>query len=448
MSLNVGQVKKELSPNNQRPFALGDVELVKSDPPYADPPKQKQEGKKASEVRDKFAPNREKPTTASAEPGTKDLPSVLKKVDPSNLSSILPSMFSLLSMINSTMNSSSQSSRKVTIEDSLTGALAILNQKYGYGKVILAFTFALKDNQIEKIDAVYRDIVKNALANFIKSAIENGPANIPVRPIPNITYTLIIPTPIVLDDEVPSLSLQQYYTADRDPYPGYIQWLLPEGTLSSTGSNFVYTRRTSDQPPYESADEEIYSISERELAAGLDPYVRDQTLTAEILNDLLATQDTNVQNNGMDRTVGKNSAANLMSLLGSILGVLGAIINTTKSNHLPQSVLNQGSVNQSLEKYSQNMAMLKNMKQNAEMAFKPTLPINGLPNLNSVLSGISGGLLSQLAPNIAGISNIVGNINNINVATLVSATGLNVSSAQNVVNQVQTTRQLLGIITS
>ena len=445
MALNAGNPDPKLSPKIQRTIAA-DVELIKSTPPevpYAKPPKAKGEGKNAKDVRDKNAPHAEKPTTASGEVGEKDLPSVLKKVDPNNLSSVLPSMFQLLSLINSTMNSSSQSARKPIIQDSLTGALAILNKKYGYEKVINAFNKALENEGINKINADYRDIVKNALANFIKDAIKYGPANIPVSITPGISYTIILPVPIVAASEVPDLSLQQYYTTDTDPYPGYIQWLLPEGTLSSVRTNFVYTRRTPDQPPYASADEEIYSISEKELANDLDPYIRDQNLTAEILNSLLIEQDNNVKNNGMERSVGKNSSVNLMSLLSAALGILGGIINNTISGQLPQSVLQQGSVNQSLEKFSTNMAMLKNMKQNAESAFRPQSPLGALPNINALVANLTGNLLSQFGVSIPNLNAITSNINNINVPSLTSATGLNISNIQSVVNQVEITRQLI-----
>jgi hypothetical protein len=442
MSLNVGNPDKKLSPNITRAFAT-DAPLISPDPKFADPPKAQGEGKKPEVVRKQFAPHGDKPTTAAGEPGTKDLPSLLKKVDPNNLSSVLPQMFALLGKINSTMNSSSQSSRKNIIQDSLTGALAILNRKYGFQQVLETFNKALENNGISKVNADYQDTVKNALANFIKKAAEVGPQNIPVPSDPKIEYTIILPVPIVIDSAVPDLSIQQYYTAETDPYPGYIQWFLPEGTLSTAGTNFVYTRRTPEQPPYESADDEIFSISEKELAKGLDPYVRDVNLTVNILNDLLLQQDSNVQKNGMEKNLGKNSSTNLMQLLPSLLGIAGQILNQTKSGQLPQSVLNQGSINKSLEKFSENMSMLKKMKQDAEQAFKLPSPLQGLPGLNNLVSGLTGNILGGLAP---GLNLNIPNVGSINVSALASQAGLNVSQINSVVSQVNQAQTLLNNI--
>ena len=102
---------------------------------------------------------------------------------------------------------------------------------------------------------------------------------------------------------------------------------------------------------------------------------------AIILNQLLHTQDSNIEQVGMERGMGKNSSNNLMQLINMLLGIIGQIINKEKNQHLPKSVLNQGKVNEALEKFSKNMGMLKKMKKDAERA------LGGMPGMSGMMSG-------------------------------------------------------------
>lgn len=347
------------------------------------------EGTNATETaRSQFAPNADKPTTASADP-SKDLPSVLKQIDPNSVMQIMGLLFSALALTNNSMSTSNLASRKVIITDALTGALAILVKRLGFGVVITAMNRCLDNNGIDRITPQYKDIVQNAFAKLIQDAITYGTNNIPTSVPPKIVRTTILPNPIVNPGAVPDLSVQQYYTSDTDPYPGYIQWLLPEGTKSSIGTSYVYTVRDKTTPPYSTAAEEIYAISEREMANSLEPYVKTLTLTVDVLNTILATQDQNVQYNGMDRTTGKNSGSNTMALLSALLGILSILINLSKSQHLPNSYLNQGKVNSALEQFSQAMSMLLYMKSVTGGAFAMTSGIPGLRNLQSLQGGKS-----------------------------------------------------------
>lgn len=374
------QDAKYVPPVYNNKLALGQT-VIPIDPPYADPPnKDKEKAKSLKDVREKFAPNKDKPTTASGDPNP-DLPSLQRQIDPQGLSSILPMMLSALGSVNSSMNSSSQSTRKNIIEDALTGALVLLEKRYGFDQVIFVIFTAIGGDAYYKIDPVYRSIVDNAVLNLVKLAVEHGTGKIPTKTYRTFEYTIITPKPIVTLDQVPDLSIKQYYTAENDPYPGYTQWLLPNGTLSSAGTNFVYTRMAVDEIPYDSADDEIYSIAEKELAQALDPYIKAFNLTAEILNSLLHTQDNNIEQNGMERNMGKNSSNNLMQLINMLLGIIGQIINKEKNQHLPNSVLDQGKINEALEKFSKNMGMLKKMKSDAERA------LGNIPGMSGMLSG-------------------------------------------------------------
>ena len=332
--------------------------------------------------REQNAPNADKPTTAVAPP-SKDLPSLLNQIDPNGLSQIMGLLFAAFASVDSTMSTSNFSSRKVIITDALSGALAILVKRLGFGLVVTAMNRCLNNNGIDRVTPIYKEIVQNAFAKLIQDAITYGANGIPVSVDPTIVKTTIIPNPLVNPGSVPDLSVQQYYTSENDPYPGYIQWLLPEGTLSLVGTNYVYTVRDKTTPPYASASEEIYAISEREMANTLEPYVKSLTLTVDILNTILATQDQNVYYNGADRTTGKNSGRNTMNLIAALLGILSILINSSKSQHIPNSVLNQGEVGTALEQFSQAMSTILYMKNMTSSAFGLSAA-SGIPGLNSL----------------------------------------------------------------
>lgn len=354
------------------PIKRTNVPLVdKKKPEYVKPPKPKGVGEKNYAVAEQFAPNREKPTTADAVKGLLKLPAAMAAVDPQGLSSIAPMMYQMLGQISSASSGSSQSSRKRVIEDAMSGALSILSNKYSFDVLTAVFDNALKNNGIDQITPVYKDIVVNALANLYKNYALYQDGYFPVTTYNTVTEKLEVP-PSPLVTQVPDLYVQQYYTMDNDPFPGYILWLSPDGT------EYVYTERTIGDVYYITPDEEIYSIAETELAEALDPYIAGNNLTVAILNKLLAQQDSNVDENTQEKTSGKNVASQATNLLMQLAGYAGVITKAQQSIQLPVSVLSQGSVKKSHESFLKNIAQLRQEKEKAKQASQPMTAVSAL----------------------------------------------------------------------
>jgi len=373
-------------------------------------------------ARQLHAPNADLPTTASAD-ASKKLPEVLTQVDPMRAAQTLMQMFSALSMVRNLMNSASPKPRRRTITDSLTGALCILTKEFGFDQVIEVMNDALENDGLLQIDEPYREIVKNALASLIEKSIQYGTSNIPVKKynVVNYTFSTSITLPGLIVEIAPDLYIQQYYPIESDPYPGYIHFKYE--TVS------VFIKRKTGEPTYISAEEEIYAVSEKELAEDLRPYFADKNLTAIILNLYLAKQDANVEYNGMDKSMGKNAGVNIMGLLSQLLGILGPVINKSLSMHLPVSVLNQGAVSQSMERFSRNMAQIKKMKNDTSQAFAAAGALGNLAGTLGNIAGIPG--LSQTLGQVGNIANIASRITN--PSTLTSAIpGLTIAAAVNV----------------
>lgn len=369
--------------------ALGKTPRIKEETKYASPAERIKDEQKHYSLADKFATNKDKPTTAAGKKGSLDLPSVLSAVDPKGLSSVAPMMYQMLGQIQASSSGSSQSSRKKTIEDAFSGALAILSNKYTFEKLTIVFDNALKDNQIKLINSEYRDIVKNALANLYKNYITYGEGNLTVSSYDTVTEIGTAPDPIV--NTVPDYYVQQYYLKSEDPYPGYKTWVSPDGKTT------VYTVRNLGDYYYSSAVEEIYSVAEQELATNLDPYIENGNLTAKILNDFLTEQDSNVETNTQNASGGNNSADNAINTLMKLAGYAGAISNLQQQVQLPVSVLAQGAIKKSTEAFMKNIGQLKQEKEKAKQAAQPLSAVSSLLNTVSSVSGAAATITSMTA---------------------------------------------------
>lgn len=349
--------------------------------------------------RSKFAPKADNPTPASADPGMK-LPAAIAKVDPMGVALSLKNVYKLLSLVGSVMNSASTASQAKTVTKGFSGALKILAHEYGYSKVITVFNSALDNYGMQQIDPLYQQTVKEGLADLIKDAILYGENAIPKSVIPPIVYGTKIPPILLLLNlaAIPDLYIQQYYSVDSDPYPGYIQWLGPNG-------DYYYSQRIPTQYPYESADEDIQKTAEIEIAADFEPYIANSNLynrmilTPAVINNILAAASTSVQDNGMEKNLGKNSAANLMSLLPQLMGLAGTALNLSQQLHLPTSVLDVGTVTEAQQKFAKNIAMAKLMETKSAGAFDIPSSLSSLGNIASIAGAL--GSLGISIPNIS-----------------------------------------------
>lgn len=387
---------------------------------FGDPPHvEKSKAKKLSDVRKKLAKNADKPTTAGAEKGNKDLPGVLQQVDPQGYSQNNPQMFQQMMQITSLLGMGSgmmggagggggagagltlpeiPSGVSTVINDSLTGALALVIRQYGFERVIYIFTAALSNGGLAEVDSRYQAIVKNAMSNVIRLALYYGPLNIPVSLYDDTVWGDTVPSPLVADADVPDYYLKQYYNFADDPYPGYWTWKSSDGTAT------VYTKKPPGSLHFSTANEEIYSTSEREIAAALAPYciisVPQPILTPYVLNDILYVQSDNVEINTLNNTMGNNAGQGSggggsgSQMMGMLMGLLGGQLQGLLTNftggQLPNSVLNQGNMNQLTQQYTKDMALNNQIFQKAQGMFSGGSPMGALGNMGG-LSNIMGG---------------------------------------------------------
>lgn len=340
-----------------------------------------------NDIRLELAPNAETPTTASGEPGELDLPSVSVRVDPSGLSLSLPNIMRQLVSINAVAGGNTQSSRNNTIYDSLTGALRILIQRYSFSLVVREIRIALKDGGIDLIDLNFRNIVRGSLANIIKDLNQYGPDNIPVSQYRKLTPEDFINIPENVVDVIPDLYVQKYKLYEEDLYPGYEEWYL------RSSGHTVYLKKPEDGFYYESLQEDIYGTSEYNIANALDPYILSEEpeyeLSPEALNVILRDEETFIKNTTMDKGAG-NGASNGGDNLLQLLGYLASSVNLQVQVQLPQSVLNVTEIQEAMDEFTENMAMIRNLNTLVDEALQLPSAVDDLLEipLNSIVASV------------------------------------------------------------
>lgn len=396
--------------DGKKPEKINDAKYA--DAPFVD------DGKTLEDVKQKFAPNSEKPTSASADKGQKKLPEIMQKVDPQKKAQVIPEMYKQMQQLRNVLNAGAASGGggggggspnpgqnnqgnvvlgnsvvSPILEDALTAAFVNNSKIYSFERVIEIILGVLENGGVDKIDTIYRQVVINATINFIKMALYYGPKDIPVSTyelVPPIS-PLIIPPPNVVDIKlVPDMYVRQWYVIETNPYPSYIEWESPDGLTK------VYTINDSKYY-FESSSEEIFYTIETGLTEDLMPYfaepvfqgvliattVEVPVLTPRILSDILNKYSSKIEIYNIDTSLGKNTGQGIandsqglnnqgnqggggggMGGLGSMMGMLQGQLGGKLKDHmqnimqkqLPKSVNDKQKINKNIQLSTQDMA--------------------------------------------------------------------------------------------
>lgn len=360
------------------------------------------------DVRIEAAVNADIPTIASSAIGELDLPSILSKVDPSNLSTIFPNSINQFLSINSFLTATTQSSRNDVILEALTNSLRKLINIYTVPLVLTELDRVIASNGINSIDANFRNLVKNAISDIVKDVTYYGvDATFPVTEFRVLTEEDFVnkPDTIYIVSSVPSLYIQKYYTYEKDPYPGYEEWQSKDGT------KILYIKKKVGDYYYESLQEEAKGESEKYMTTSITPCVAlpDTNLTPDVLNDILLQAEALMKSIAMEKSLGSGSSSDLSGLLTQLLGYMASPIQQQLQDQLPNSVLNTSEIQKTMDLFSENMAMLQNLNGMLDEALR-------LPEAFDAIGDID---LDTVAGNIQGaeteLNRILGNLKNIRI---------------------------------
>lgn len=209
---------------------------------------------------------------------------------------------------------------------------------------------------------------------------------------PSATVTQItLPGEYVSDiSQIPQGYFQVYYFTDIDPYPGYMQWEGPEGQR-------VFCPRPSNIPYVGTPTEDTINAGIYAMIDDLLALIKQGKLTIAEMTTIMDNGSTAVQNQGLQNTHGNGANNNnIMGMIQSLLGVLGSLLQEMNQKQLPQSVLDQGKVNKTMEDFQLKNANLRRKKQLAKQAVSQkndssTMLNNNLLGFGNMNGGGAGG---------------------------------------------------------
>ena len=303
------------------------------------------------------------PTVASVAKGaTTHILDAVKQVDPSALSSSLPNMVPNFNNVRNILSITSPAGLTKMLSGSIGKMVGTLIGQYGLSNVA-----GMMKGALSGLDPNIQKALKLGLTVAYASYVDNGHRPTPYAP-PPITYpttTSKRPPSNLVFMEAPDLSIEQYYTIDQDPYPGYIEWLSPTQTK-------IYTLRGA-QPHYSSATEHLEAMALDSMLKAVAPSVAKGSIQTTVLAGALAGGLSLLKSEGLSKVLGKGvDPGTLLSLATKLLpGGLGGAINSVVGGHLPKSVLSS-SMSTTLSGFTKGQAMLAAKKQNMTAALKPT----------------------------------------------------------------------------
>jgi hypothetical protein len=155
------------------------------------------------------------------------------------------------------------------------------------------------------------NIILNSLINSVPSAPAAAVATA-ISPKPSSTYTLSTP---------PDGYIQQYYTIDKDPYPGFIEWKDPTGTAPS-----VYTPRNGE-PNYASAQQHTSFAAQNNFTSAIgNTLLSGKPLSFDTLSKAVKGNINFTQTFGLSKVLGAGFGT------ARTAGVLAALIPTVVSS--------------------------------------------------------------------------------------------------------------------
>lgn len=334
----------------------------------------------------------ETPTTGSGNPEEGDVLQLLRQVDPRNTISALQCFPPAATSISVSIDLGSIAAGFINmISDALTRTLLDLMESLGINSVLRAIdqaAFALA-NFRSAFDALRSGGICGAPAALnsmatgtralvrsytnIQTAIQRG-ANSPETLRRRLGYTqreirsrapteLFRPVSVVVT--APTGYVQEYYSFDRDPYPGYIRW------TDSTGQGApVFTLRNG-QPNYVSAIQHSSFDVSGAIKASLLGAIRTGRLNTSSLQSIL-TQATGIgQISALRNLIGGGNPVQIITGAARLIPGIFASVQGLFNPSISISVLpNTDAINQSMQGFTRAQSVLAVRRAQMENAFR------------------------------------------------------------------------------
>lgn len=297
------------------------------------------------------------PTTGSAEPNETNVLEILRRVDPMSAISALPCLPSNALQLQLQIDLGSIAANLINIvSNAITGAILRIIDTIGAGINSVLNTIALAANGIANfgdalnalatgglcgapralasIDAGTQSLARS-YSSLQKAAQQFGNAPGEIRRSlgiagdtirSNVPSALFVPVSVSLT--APTGFVQEYYSADADPYPGYIRWNDPLNPSASP----VFTLRNG-QPNFASASEHVQYDTELDATRSLRGALTSGSLSGTALSAIMNQVVTTGQTQGLLRTLGGGfNPTSIAGMASLALRVAPTIISAVQGN--------------------------------------------------------------------------------------------------------------------
>jgi len=208
-----------------------------------------------------------------------------------------------------------------------------------------------------------------AITNATNSQLNSLIASVPAPPAisvatatsakPSATYTLSTP---------PDGYIQQYYTVDNDPYPGFIEWKDPNGTNPS-----VYTPRNGE-PNYASAQEHTTFAAQNHFTSTIgNTLLSGQPLSFDTLSKAVSGSLNFTQAFGMSKVLGAGAGgAQMAGVVAALIPTVVSGIRSVFQTNISQATYTSSSTTQPVNNFMRSQGVLARQRQNMRTGLNVT----------------------------------------------------------------------------
>jgi hypothetical protein len=301
------------------------------------------------------------PTTASADPDETDILAILRSIDPSSKLSSLPCLPGNAGDITLTIDLTSAAIGFVNmVSSAVQSAILRLMDQLGVNNVLNALNAAASG--IANFQDAFNALSTGGLCSAPKAlnsiavgtqaftrayqqisiaSEKSQGSSSAIRSALGQTSTVIKANaassafrPAIVLQTVPDGYVQQYYTAENDPYPGYIRW------NDATGSRDPIFTERNGQPNFRSAREHTSYDLGNFIYSSLANNIRSGNLSTSVLERTLLNTTGLGYSLGFSRALGQGaSPSNMLVSAVTLIPQVYSIVSTVFTNGISVSVL-------------------------------------------------------------------------------------------------------------
>jgi hypothetical protein len=201
-------------------------------------------------------------------------------------------------------------------------------------------------------------------AGILTDSVNSGVKNLveSVTPVPAAavaTASSAKPNPSLVVTQPPNGYVQQYYTIQNDPFPGYIEWRDPTGSNPPT-----YTLRNG-QPNYANAQQHTNFAAQDYFTDTIGTaLLRGDRLDFNTLTQAVSRSSNFAQAFAVSKVLGSGyGTAQTIGVVAALIPTVAAGINTVYQTNIGQATYTSGSTATPTSNFMQSQALLATQRQ-------------------------------------------------------------------------------------